>query len=84
MDEDQLYFHPADPPSPKRPSDAEMIMARLARLPTQEDLWRAVLMGDARWSMLHASARAPVAVVIGGRRALRFGLFTVATRTMNL
>jgi hypothetical protein len=65
MDEDQLFFHPADPPSPKRPSDAEMIMARLARLPTREDLWRAVLPGCSV-EHAHASARAPVAVVIGG------------------
>jgi len=39
-DEDQLFLRPADPPSPKRQTDAELIMARLARLPTRRELAR--------------------------------------------
>ena len=37
-DEDQLFLRPADPPSPKRPSDAELIMARLGGLPSRREL----------------------------------------------
>ena len=46
-DEDMLYFHPAatEPLSPKRQSDTELIMARLAELPTRQDLWRGVAIG---------------------------------------
>ena len=44
-DEDQLIARPFVPPTPKRQTDAELIMARLARMPTREDLWRAVLIG---------------------------------------
>jgi hypothetical protein len=45
MDEDQLYFRPPEAPAPKRQSDTELIMARLARMPTRAELWRAALMG---------------------------------------
>ena len=47
MDEDQLIAPPFEPPpAPKRrQTDAELIMAQLARIPTRGDLWRAVLMG---------------------------------------
>jgi hypothetical protein len=38
-DEDQLFFlRPADPPSPKRQTNAELIMARLAELPSRREL----------------------------------------------
>jgi hypothetical protein len=47
MDEDQLIARPFEPPTPKRQTDAERIMARLAVMPTREDLWRAVLLGMA-------------------------------------
>jgi hypothetical protein len=45
MDEDQLIARPFEPPTPKRQTDTELIMKRLARMPTKEDLWRAVLLG---------------------------------------
>jgi hypothetical protein len=45
MDEDQLIAPPFEPPSPKRQTDTELITARLKRMPTREDLWRAVLLG---------------------------------------
>jgi hypothetical protein len=45
MDEDQLIAPPFEPTTPKRQTDAERIMARLAVMPTREDLWRAVLLG---------------------------------------
>ena len=45
-DEDMLYFRPPEPPpSAKRQSDTDLIMARLARMPTREDLWRAAVIG---------------------------------------
>jgi len=46
-DEDMLYFHPAatEPLSPRRQSDTELIMARLAEMPTRQDLWRAAVIG---------------------------------------
>ena len=45
-DEDMLYFRPPEPPpSAKRQSDTELIMARRALMPTRHDLWRAALMG---------------------------------------
>jgi hypothetical protein len=47
MDEDQLIAPPFEPTTPKRQTDAERIMARLAVMPTREDLWRAVLLGMA-------------------------------------
>jgi len=45
MDEDQLIAPPFEPPTQKRQSDTELIMARLAAMPTREHLWRAVLIG---------------------------------------
>jgi hypothetical protein len=45
MDEDQLVFRPPDPAMPTRSTGTEIIMKRLARMPTRDDLWRAVLIG---------------------------------------
>jgi hypothetical protein len=45
MDEDLLIAPPFEPPRPKRQTDTELIMARLARMPTREHLWRTVLIG---------------------------------------
>jgi len=38
MDEDLLIAPPFEPPTPKRQADTELIMARLARMPTREHL----------------------------------------------
>jgi hypothetical protein len=39
MDEDQLFFlRPADQPSPKRQTNAELIIERLAELPSRREL----------------------------------------------
>jgi len=47
MDEDQLIAPAFEPTTPKRQTDAERIIARLAVMPTKDDLWRAVLLGMA-------------------------------------
>jgi hypothetical protein len=44
-DEDQLIAQPLEPPTPRRQTDAELNIARLARTHTREDIYRAVLIG---------------------------------------
>jgi hypothetical protein len=40
-----LHFRPPEQLSPKRQSDTELIMARLAEMPTRQNLWRAAVIG---------------------------------------
>ena len=52
-DEDQLFFHPIDPPIGTgigaRPStiahDLDLIKRQLAQLPTRNEVWRAAMLG---------------------------------------